>query len=73
MFQLVINALLNDIGSGNLQVDNLSSSMEALIPYTERHFKRLTRLLQDLHLMNYTVNRIKPHNEPMLIDEKNDD
>ncbi|KAK0079969.1 hypothetical protein PV325_005331 [Microctonus aethiopoides] len=71
--QLVINALLNDIGSGNLQVDNLSSSMEALIPYTERHFKRLTRLLQDLHLMNYTVNRIKPHNEPMLIDEKNDD
>ncbi|XP_043282160.1 transducin beta-like protein 3 [Venturia canescens] len=66
--QLVINALLNEIGSDNLQNSGLASSIEAMIPYTERHFKRLTRLMQDLHLLNYTVSRIKPHNERPLID-----
>ncbi|XP_011308601.1 transducin beta-like protein 3 [Fopius arisanus] len=60
--QLVINALLNDPESSNLQTSELSSSLEALIPYTDRHFKRVTRLLQDLHFLNYTVNYIKPHN-----------
>ncbi|XP_057323002.1 transducin beta-like protein 3 [Microplitis mediator] len=62
--QLIINILMNDIGSGAIQMPSLSSSLEALIPYTDRHLKRLTRLFQDLHLLNYTVNRIKPHNEP---------
>ncbi|XP_063995708.1 transducin beta-like protein 3 [Diachasmimorpha longicaudata] len=60
--QLVINALLNDPESSNLETSGLSSSLEALIPYTDRHFKRVTRLLQDLHFLNYTVNYIKPHN-----------
>ncbi|XP_015112671.1 transducin beta-like protein 3 [Diachasma alloeum] len=60
--QLVINALLNDPESSDLETSELSSSLEALIPYTDRHFKRVTRLLQDLHFLNYTVNYIKPHN-----------
>ena len=61
-FQLVINILLNEVGSEELQTGGLTSSLEAMIPYTERHFKRLTQLMQDLHLLVYTVNRTKPHN-----------
>lgn len=66
--QLVINALLNEIGSEHLQAVGITSSLEALIPYTDRHFKRLTRLLQDLHLLNYTVHRMKPLSTPMNVD-----
>ncbi|XP_034948506.1 transducin beta-like protein 3 [Chelonus insularis] len=67
--QLVINALMSDIGSGYLQLPALSSTLEALIPYTERHFKRVTNLLQDLHFLNYTITRIKPHIEPKINNE----
>ncbi|XP_074106164.1 transducin beta-like protein 3 [Cotesia typhae] len=70
--QVVINILMNDIGSGAIELSSLSSSLEALIPYTDRHFKRLTRLFQDLHLLNYTVNRIKPHNEPKKVNGFNE-
>uniref|UniRef100_A0A6V7KUC3 U3 small nucleolar RNA-associated protein 13 C-terminal domain-containing protein n=1 Tax=Bracon brevicornis TaxID=1563983 RepID=A0A6V7KUC3_9HYME len=58
---MVINALLNDPESSNLQTAGLSSSLEGLIPYTERHFKRVTNLLQDLHFLDYAVNYAKPH------------
>ena len=64
----MINALLSEIGTEHLQVVGLNSSLEALIPYTERHFKRVTRLLQDLHLLNYTLHRMKPHNALMSVD-----
>lgn len=70
--QVVINILMNDIGSGAIELSSISSSLEALIPYTDRHFKRLTRLFQDLHLLNYTVNRIKPHNEPKKVNGFNE-
>ncbi|XP_020295667.1 transducin beta-like protein 3 [Pseudomyrmex gracilis] len=58
--QMVINALITEIGTQDLRVPGLSSTLEAMIPYTDRHFKRLTKLLQDLHLLTYTVNRMKP-------------
>lgn len=49
-----------EIGTQELQIPGLSSTLESMIPYTDRHFKRLTKLLQDLHLLTYTVNRMKP-------------
>ncbi|XP_050463329.1 transducin beta-like protein 3 [Cataglyphis hispanica] len=58
--QIVINALMAEIGTQELQIPGLSSTLETMIPYTDRHFKRLTKLLQDLHLLTYTVNRMKP-------------
>ena len=39
----------------------LSSTLESVIPYTERHYIRMTKLLQNLHLFTYTLNRMKPH------------
>ncbi|XP_029172388.1 transducin beta-like protein 3 [Nylanderia fulva] len=58
--QIVINALMTEIGTQELQIPGLSSTLESMIPYTDRHFKRLTKLLQDLHLLTYTVNCMKP-------------
>lgn len=57
---MIINALIKEIDAKELQVSSLTSTLEAVIPYTDRHFKRLTVLLQDLHLLTYTVNRMKP-------------
>lgn len=61
--QLVINVLLDEISSGELRVPGLASSLESMIPYTERHFKRLTQLMQDLHFLSYTVTCMQPHNK----------
>lgn len=51
---------MTEIGAQELHTSGLSSTLEAMIPYTSRHFQRLTKLLQDLHLLTYTVNRMKP-------------
>ncbi|XP_018044138.1 PREDICTED: transducin beta-like protein 3 [Atta colombica] len=58
--QVIINALITEIGTQELQTPNLSSTLEVMMPYTDRHFKRLTKLLQDLYLLTYTFNRMKP-------------
>ncbi|KPJ08179.1 Transducin beta-like protein 3 [Papilio machaon] len=59
--QIVFNILTPEIISGNLKVANLESFIEASLPYTERHFERLTNLLQDLNFITYTVNSMQPH------------
>lgn len=59
--QTVIYVLTSEMDIEDLQAAGLFSSLEGMIPYTERHFKRLTRLMQDLHLLTYTINRMKPH------------
>nr|XP_026488366.1 transducin beta-like protein 3 [Vanessa tameamea] len=59
--QLVFNILAPEIISGNLKVPSLSNFIEGALPYTERHFERLTNLLQDLNFISYTVNCMQPH------------
>lgn len=39
----------------------VSKITESALPYTERHFKRLTQMMQDLHFLSYTVNCMQPH------------
>ncbi|KAJ8957447.1 hypothetical protein NQ318_004927 [Aromia moschata] len=46
---------------GDFRPVGLSSTVEGALPYTERHFKRLTQLMQDLQFVNYTVNCMQPH------------
>ncbi|XP_076632877.1 transducin beta-like protein 3 isoform X1 [Colletes latitarsis] len=58
--QVVINALMMDLDNEEFQTKS-SFMLESMIPYTERHYSRLTKLLQNLHLFNYTSNCIKPH------------
>ncbi|CAB3230075.1 unnamed protein product [Arctia plantaginis] len=59
--QLVLNILAPEIISGHLKVPSLASFLEGALPYTERHFERLTNLLQDLNFITYTVNCMQPH------------
>lgn len=58
--QLVLNALINEMQSGQFRPAGLGSVIETTLPYTERHFKRLTQLFQDLHLVKYTINCMQP-------------
>ncbi|XP_034830999.1 transducin beta-like protein 3 isoform X1 [Maniola hyperantus] len=59
--QFVFYILAPEIISGSLQVPSLASLVESSLPYTERHFERLTNILQDLNFISYTVNCIQPH------------
>ncbi|XP_049869443.1 transducin beta-like protein 3 [Pectinophora gossypiella] len=59
--QLVFNILAPEILSGQLKVPSLTSFIEGALPYTERHFERLTNLMQDLNFITYTVNCMQPH------------
>ncbi|KAF3426745.1 hypothetical protein E2986_00910 [Frieseomelitta varia] len=58
--QVVINALMMEMETLEFQT-KLTSTLESVIPYTERHYIRMTKLLQNLHLFTYTLNRMKPH------------
>ncbi|XP_008196815.2 transducin beta-like protein 3 [Tribolium castaneum] len=59
--QLVLNILLGELQSGDFKPVGLGGTVEGALPYTERHFKRLTQLLQDLHFVTYTINCMQPH------------
>lgn len=59
--QIVFNILLPEIISGDLKVSGLANFIEGVLPYTERHFERLTCLLQDLNFITYTVNCMEAH------------
>lgn len=59
--QLVFNILAPEIITGNLKVPALANFIEGALPYTERHFERLTNLMQDLNFITYTVNCMQPH------------
>lgn len=61
--QLVINILLNEMQCENFVPSGLSSTLEGALPYTERHLRRLTQLMQDLQFINYVVKCMKPHSE----------
>lgn len=59
--QLVFNILAPEIISGNLKVPALASFILGALPYTQRHFERLTNLMQDLNFITFTVNCMQPH------------
>lgn len=59
--QLVLNILLNELQTGKFRPVGLGNAVEGVLPYTERHFKRLTQLFQDLQFVSYTINCMQPH------------
>lgn len=59
--QFVLNIMLNELQSGEFRPLGLAKIVEEALPYTERHFKRLTQLMQDLHFITYTINCMQPH------------
>lgn len=53
--QLVINILLKQIISKQFQPAGVYKIVEETLPYTERHFKRLTEYMKDLKYLEYTM------------------
>nr|XP_031841199.1 transducin beta-like protein 3 [Nomia melanderi] len=58
--QVVLQALIEE-WEHEKSDRNSVVTLESVIPYTERHYTRVTKLLQNLHLLTYTINRMKPH------------
>lgn len=56
---MVISSLIDDLSNGSLELDK--ATIETILPYTERHFKRMSQLMQDLHILQYTATIMKPH------------
>lgn len=56
---MVISSLIDDLSNGSLELDK--ATFETVLPYTERHFKRMSQLMQDLHILQYTATIMKPH------------
>ncbi|KAK3911617.1 Transducin beta-like protein 3 [Frankliniella fusca] len=54
--QALLSVLLEEISSGKLRLEGLRSILEGLLPYTDRHLRRLSELQQDLHLLAFTAN-----------------
>ncbi|GLH04239.1 Protein Notchless [Gryllus bimaculatus] len=65
--QLVLSSLLDDLSTGRLKPTDFSAVLEGVIPYTERHFKRLTKLSQDLYFLQYTLSCMNIHSEKSTI------
>nr|XP_022916943.1 transducin beta-like protein 3 [Onthophagus taurus] len=63
--QLVLNVLLNELQSGRFKPVGLGRVLEGILPYTERHFNRLTQMMQDLHFITYTINCMQPYAKSM--------
>lgn len=59
--QLVLNILLNEIVSNEFKPQGLAKIVEESIPYTERHFKRMTEYLKDLQFIEFTLRCMQPH------------
>lgn len=59
--QALLSVLLEEISSGKLRLEGLRSTLEGLLPYTDRHLRRLSELQQDLHLLAFTANCMQPH------------
>ncbi|KAL9692624.1 hypothetical protein quinque_005543 [Culex quinquefasciatus] len=59
--QLVLNILLQEILAGAFQVSELNKHLTAALPYTERHFARMTEYAKDLKFIEYTLQCMQPH------------
>ncbi|XP_049280473.1 transducin beta-like protein 3 [Anopheles funestus] len=59
--QLALHVLLQETLAGRFQVSELNKHLEASLPYTERHFKRLTEYMKDLKFVEYSLHCMQPH------------
>uniref|UniRef100_A0AAG5DUQ6 U3 small nucleolar RNA-associated protein 13 C-terminal domain-containing protein n=1 Tax=Anopheles atroparvus TaxID=41427 RepID=A0AAG5DUQ6_ANOAO len=63
--QLALHILLQEILAGRFQVSELNKRLEASLPYTERHFKRLTEYMKDLKFVEFSLYCMQPHASKM--------
>lgn len=59
--QLVLNILLKDIVIGKFKPSSRIKLIEDALPYTERHFKRMTEHLTSIKALEFTLKCMQPH------------
>lgn len=64
--QLVFDVMMQEILSGKYQVQGLGKIIEESLPYSDRHFKRMTEYLKDLKFVEYTMNCMQPYGDVAL-------
>lgn len=60
--QLVIEILMEQVLLRDFQPKGLGKTIEELLPYSERHFNRLTEFAKDLQFIEFTLNSMQPAN-----------
>ena len=61
--QVVFNVMMQEILSGKYQVQGLGKIIEESMPYSDRHFKRMTEYLKDLKFVEYTMKCMQPYGD----------
>ncbi|GAB0095117.1 transducin beta-like protein 3 [Sergentomyia squamirostris] len=61
--QLVINILLKEMLAGTFRPAGVARTVETLLPYTDRHLRRVTEFMKDLNFVEYTLKTMQPHAE----------
>ncbi|XP_055836815.1 transducin beta-like protein 3 [Episyrphus balteatus] len=59
--QLVLNILINLVLANEFKPSGMGKMIEETLPYTERHFKRMTEYLKDLKFIEFTLKCMQPH------------
>lgn len=59
--QLVLGMLLKETLMGTFRPENMNKLVEDALPYTERHFKRLTEYLTSIKALEFTMKCMQPH------------
>lgn len=62
--QVVIGVCVAEILAGKFRPSSgLEKLVEEMLPYTDRHFKRMTEYLKDLKFIEYTLKCMQPHSD----------
>lgn len=59
--QLVLNILLKEILADQFKPGNMNKLVEQALPYTERHFKRMSEYLTNIKFIEFTMKCMMPH------------
>lgn len=59
--QLVINILLKEMLAGTFRPSGAARIVETLLPYTDRHLRRVTEFMKDLNFVEFTLKAMQPH------------
>lgn len=70
--QLALNNLLKEVLAGTFKPNSRIKLVEDALPYTERHFKRMTEHLTSIKALEFTLKCMQPH-AGLDIDMKSED
>ncbi|EGC34710.1 hypothetical protein DICPUDRAFT_153024 [Dictyostelium purpureum] len=70
---VVLNAIIVNFKPDHLSrlsLNEFPKLLESLIPYTDRHFQRIDRMLQKTYLIDFTIQSINPSTSTLLLESQ---